>query len=376
MLFARTVTFVVAVVVVLVGAHGDVENKKCDGTDIVQWTGGSFEWPCAATKSMFYNNGRFISKNVLATRVAISKDDAILALPRYKSGVPVTLAKVSLKDKNCQASLSPFPCWSLQEEGVHTALQNVVDIYLDPQDILWVLDTGVIKSLEQPERKCPAKVVAINVKSGKVVKYVDLSGLTSSSSRLQYVVADYNPDGRVFIYVSDAAARAILVYDVTSGRGYRVVLPPAVTMSCDRRDVLYLALLRHNDGTTCLLFTYLGSSRLFTIRTDHLRSGNAHGKINDRGPKPKKMVILGTDNGSALFFRYEGEGEVYRWDCVTPFVPANFQPVYKSPRDECCLATHIVPDYKRGRMRVLESNFADYMQGTVGCGATHALVPM
>jgi hypothetical protein len=184
-------------------------------------------------------------------------------------------------------------------------------------------------------------------------------------------VADYNPDGRVFIYVSDAATRAILVYDVTSGRGYRVVLPQAVTMSCDRRDVLYLALVRHNDGSTCLIFTYLGSSRVFTIRTDHLRSGNAHGKIHDLGVKPKKLIILGTDNGSALFFRYEGESEVYRWDSVTPFVAANFQSVYKST--ECSLATHIVPDYKRDRMRVLESNFPDYMQGTVGCGVNHAL---
>jgi hypothetical protein len=371
MLFARAVTFVVAVVV-LVGA--EETEKKCDPN--VQWTGGSFEWPCPATKSMFKNSGRYISKNVLATRVAIYKDDAILALPRFKSGVPVTLAKVSLKDRNCQASLLAFPCWSLQEEGTCSALQNVVDIFLDPQDVLWMLDTGVVNSLDQPQRKCPPKVVAMNIKTGKIVKTIDLSGLTSASSRLQYVVADYNSDGSVFIYVSDAATRSILVYNVTAGRGYRVVLPPAVSLNCDRRDVLYLALTRHHDGNTCLLFTYLGSSRLFSVRTDHLRSGNAHGKILDRGPKPKKIIILGTDNGSAVFFRYEGESEVYRWDCVTPFLPDNFQPVYKSPLNECALATHIVPDYKRGRMRVLESNFPDYMQGTVGCGANQALVLM
>lgn len=87
---------------------------------------------------------------------------------RFKPGVPATLARVSLKDKNCQANLLAFPCWSLQEEGKCSALQNVVDIFLDPQDILWVLDTGVINSLEQPERKCPPKVVALNIKTGKV----------------------------------------------------------------------------------------------------------------------------------------------------------------------------------------------------------------
>ena len=81
MLFARAVTFVVAVVAV-VGADEPIIEKKCDKN--ILWTGGTFEWPCMATKSIFKNNGRYISKNILATRVAIYKDDAILALPRYE----------------------------------------------------------------------------------------------------------------------------------------------------------------------------------------------------------------------------------------------------------------------------------------------------
>ncbi|XP_054013478.1 protein yellow [Hylaeus anthracinus] len=337
----------------------------------VKWTGGSFEWPCSATKNMFKSSGRYISKNVIATRAAIYNDDAIVALPRYRPGVPATLAKVSLIDKGCQAGLLPFPCWSVQEEGTCSALQNVVDLYLDPQNILWVLDTGVVNTLEEPERKCPPKVLAFNVYTGKLVKTVDLSGLTSPTSRLQYLVSDYSRDGRVFVYVSDAATRAILVYDVTSGRGYRVVLPQAITVGCTRRDVLYLALLRRSDGSTCLVFTYLSGSRMFSIRTVHLRNGSANGKVHDLGVKPRKMILLGTDNGSALFFRYEGEADIYRWDAATAFDSRNFQMVYTSP--ECTLATHVVADYRRGRMRVLESNFPDFMHGTVGCGANQAL---
>ncbi|XP_076622237.1 L-dopachrome tautomerase yellow-g2 [Colletes latitarsis] len=345
-----------------------------DHTFSVKWTGGSFEWPCTATKNMFKNSGRYISKNVIASRAAISKDDAIVALPRFKSGVPATLAKVSLKDNSCEANLVPYPCWSVQEEGTCSALQNAVDLYLDPQNILWVLDTGVVNTLEEPVRKCPPKVVALNVNTGKLVKTVELTGLTSPTSRLQYVVSDYSPDGRVFIYVSDAATRAILVYDVTSGRGYRVVLPQAVAAGCTRRDVLYLGLLRRSDGSTCLVFTYLSGSRLFSIRTEHLRNGSANGRVHDLGQKQRKMVLLGTDNGSALFFRYEGEADVYRWDASTSFDSRNFQLVYTS--QECSLATHVLADYKRNRMRVLESNFPDYMQGTVGCGANQALTIM
>lgn len=78
MLLIRAVTFIVAVA--LVGAN-DVQQKEERN---IQWTGGAFEWPCLMTKNMFKNSGRYISKNILATRAAIYKDDAFLALPRYK----------------------------------------------------------------------------------------------------------------------------------------------------------------------------------------------------------------------------------------------------------------------------------------------------
>lgn len=49
----------------------------------VQWTAGSFQWPCPTTKNMFKSSGRYVPKNVIATRAAIFNDDAIVALPRY-----------------------------------------------------------------------------------------------------------------------------------------------------------------------------------------------------------------------------------------------------------------------------------------------------
>lgn len=58
-------------------------------------------------------------------------------------------------------------------------MQNAVDLYLDPQNILWVLDTGVVNTLEEPIRKCPPKVLAFNVETGKVsvfsniLKYIE-----------------------------------------------------------------------------------------------------------------------------------------------------------------------------------------------------------
>lgn len=99
---------------------------------LLQWLGGSFAWPCPSTKAIYKSSGRFVPKNVIATRAQILKDEVFVALPRFKPGVPVTLGKTSLK-KGCAATFSPFPCWSMQEEGNCQALQSVVDIFLDRQ---------------------------------------------------------------------------------------------------------------------------------------------------------------------------------------------------------------------------------------------------
>ncbi|XP_054013477.1 major royal jelly protein 1 [Hylaeus anthracinus] len=340
----------------------------------VTLSGQTLDWPCQSTKNIYETSGRYIAKNVIATRAQVYQDQVILAMPRYKPGVPFTLGSVSLKAKDCSPKVAPFPCWAIQEEGNCQALQSAVDIVLDMQDILWVLDIGIVNTLEQPVRRCPPKVVGVNAKTGKVVKVIDLSHLVDASSRLQYMAVDYAEDGQVYVYVSDAATRAIIVYNVTADSGYRVVLPRAVTSGAEKRDALYLALIRKSCGTGVLYFTYLGSNRIFAIRAANLRAGNANGSVAEVGAKKSKIVFLGTDNGAAIFFRMKGEGDVYMWNTETAFVQDNFQLVQKG--SDCRLPTGVIPGYKR-LMWVIESNFQDYIQNAVSCsGASVSLHPL
>ncbi|GJQ85721.1 putative major royal jelly protein, partial [Trypoxylus dichotomus] len=316
-------TFLV-IVFGVVGAYA-----ACDRTDLmlrpIEWTGGPFEWQCGATKELYANSGKYIGKHCLATRCQIYKDECILALPRYKAGCPVTLAKVSLKPHSCEATLVPFPCWTAQEEGNPEGLVSVVDIFIDCHEILWALDCGVVHTLETPI-------------------YQDWS----------YKPLDYNTWS--------------LNIPKTANRTFTVVLPKAVLVGpCCKRDVLYIALVQKGCGNNFLIFSYLSSNHVFSIRTDYLRTGSTAGRIVDLGHKPHKIVILGTDLGSCIFFRYEGCPEVYRWDTNTPFIEQNFVAVHTSPN--CLLATCVCADLKRQRVRLLESNFPDYIQCTVGCGA-------
>lgn len=164
-----------------------------------QLSGSSLDWPCQSTKNIYVQSGRYTPKNVIMTRAQIYRDEAYVTLPRLKPGVPFTLGKISMKRGQCVTNVAPYPCWSLQEEGNCQALQSAVDIYLDPNDILWVLDVGLVNTLEQPVRRCPPKVVGINVKTGRVVQSIDLSSLVVSSSRLQHLVVEYDETGHCFM---------------------------------------------------------------------------------------------------------------------------------------------------------------------------------
>lgn len=167
-----------------------------------------------------------------------------------------------------------------------------------------------------------------------------------------------------------------MVHDVTENKSYRIVLPVAVKDGSSKNDVLYMVLIRKPNGTNILYFTYLGSPRLFSIKTEHLRKGRGSGSVVDVGPKPNNqpIVLLGTDNGASLFLRYKGLSDIYLWNTETCFKSSNFLEVQKG--GECRLSTQVMPGEKR-YMWTIESNFHHFISNTVGCtGASVVIHPV
>lgn len=159
---------------------------------------------------------------------------------------------------------------------------------------------------QRTKQRVSIRKMNLGLDISQVVKVIDLSALVDPLSRLQYLAVDYAKDGQVYVYVTDAASKSIIVYNLTADKGYRVVLPSAVTAGVERRDVLYLTLVKKSCGTSILYFTYLGSNKLFAIKAENLRKGYTQGAVVDVGPKRNKIVLLGTDNGCAIFFRVKG----------------------------------------------------------------------
>jgi len=45
--------------------------------------------------------------------------------------------------------MTPYCCLSVQEQGKSGEVQNAVDLYLDEQEVLRVLDTGFVQTLDK-----------------------------------------------------------------------------------------------------------------------------------------------------------------------------------------------------------------------------------
>jgi len=76
--------------------------------------------------------------------------------------------------------MMPYPCLSVQEQGKSGEVQNAVDLYLDAHEVLWVLDTGVVQTLDndaEPLRTGPPTVWAFDLNTRKVIVFCRFTNL-------------------------------------------------------------------------------------------------------------------------------------------------------------------------------------------------------
>ncbi|XP_077301083.1 major royal jelly protein 1-like [Arctopsyche grandis] len=348
-------------------------DNLCPETTALTWEGGPINFPSNSIEKLSSATGQYISKNIVATKAAFHLDKIILLTSRFKRGNPCSLVIYDKLMKLGEPVFDPYPSLEDHEEGNCAAIQNAVDFYKDHLGFLWVLDSGVVNNLMSPSTLCPPKVVCISLLTGKILKTLDISSLADENSRLQHIVVDYDILGKVHLYISDAASHAILVYDIEKDVGYRAVLPECVTNTVEPFDTLYLAITKCLLGKSTLYLTYLNSPNIFSIKTDYLKKGKQRGKIIDVGSKVAPMVFLGVDKHE-LYFRYRNEPEIYRWNTHEEFCPETLRSVFVS--EDGFLPTSVALDVLKGKMKVIQSNFQDYLGDTCGVGVIHQIVDM
>lgn len=166
----------------------------------------------------------------------------------------------------------------------------------------------------------------------QIVQAIDLSRATTAASCLQSIVVDHSWATGPLVYVSDAGLGNVIVYNVNYDRSFKVHVPVG---KCGRRDVMHMALAQVDVVDTTagggparhrrLYVTYLSSCDMLYVpvhAVDECTSGLPAITI---GRKPCKMIVLGSDRASLVFFRTAESTEILSWNVNTQFCRANFR---------------------------------------------------
>ncbi|KAF0755571.1 Uncharacterized protein FWK35_00031531, partial [Aphis craccivora] len=305
-------------------------------------SGAHLEWTGPGDRLRATESGEYVARNVAPARMAMRHDGVIyLAMPRLRRGVPFTLGAVEYDPclSTIEPPVSPYPCAAAhRDSGTGTGnwtVVNVVDVHLDDGGVLWALDVGKVNLLENGATRVvrPPMVFAFDTDTDEIVRAIDLSRATTEDSCLQSIVVDHSSTAGQFVYVSDAGLGNVIVYNVDCDSSFKVHVPVG---PCGQRDVMYMAPvladvldMAAGRGTARyrrLYVTYLSSCDMIYVPVHVVDGSTVNLPTVNVGRKPCKMIVLGTDGGSVIYFRTDGDTrEILSWDVNKLFRHENFR---------------------------------------------------
>ncbi|XP_063230614.1 protein yellow-like [Bacillus rossius redtenbacheri] len=192
---------------------------------VSQWPFLQFDVPADFPK------GSYVPENNVFTGLEVGWGRVFLSLPRLRTGVAATVATISRSDLRGQLGSAPtlqaYPSWTWHRaEANCSGLISVYRVRADRCDRLWVLDSGVMTSLEDYRPVCPPKLLAFDMRTDRLLRSYEFPRSTlRPHSLLTNLVIDPQSGGscdNAFIYISDTASPGILVYDMQRDQTWRV----------------------------------------------------------------------------------------------------------------------------------------------------------
>ncbi|XP_066258336.1 dopaminechrome tautomerase [Euwallacea similis] len=253
-----------------------------------QWSLLQFEPPPS------FGRVDFRLENTIFTGLEVTPDRIFLAMPRLRAGNPATLATIPRHTPSGSSpQLKPYPDWSFHGAGLgldnSTVCAGLVSVYrirMDSCGRLWVLDSGVMTSIDDFQRICNPKLVVFDLKTDRPIRTVEFPReVLRPASLLANLIIDESVQGScdsAFLYLADTAAPSIIVYDALRDRTWRVTHP---SMFPDPNFATYsiqgesftlpdgVVGLAHSPKLATLFYQPLATDRIFSIPTATLTKG-------------------------------------------------------------------------------------------------------
>lgn len=315
---------------------------------IKEWNFINYTWLDYQNQS----EGEYIPQNNLIAGINFYNGYYYLAIPRMKTGIPVTLARINSANPRPAPLLEPFPSWEFNELGNCEVLQNVQNVAMDAQGKMWIIDGGRTGTLtETPDATCSPKIVIYDLKQKKVLlKYVFPEEVANKSVSFLYDIVVDNLDGG-YAYITDNSRvdPGLIVFSLQQNSSWKI--RDSKTMRADPSAVVFrinneviktpiniagIALgpkTNINEQNITLnedrqvFYSPISSLHLYSVSTSYLKNKNlSEGEdgmfsqyVKDLGIKAAQCDGMTMDNKGILYYGLLSVTSIARWDSSTPF---------------------------------------------------------
>ncbi|XP_058808630.1 protein yellow-like isoform X2 [Phymastichus coffea] len=297
-------------------------------------------------KSLIYS-GSFVPENNLPLGLEIWKDKIFISLPRWKKGIPATLATISTGSLDRSPKLKPYPDWRWHHLGNCQGLTSVFRMQIDECDRLWVLDSGKIDITSDPKQICPPTIFIFDLYTDQLIKAYQLPpDQIKEDSLYSNIVVDIrnNQCDRAVAYAADVWRFGLIVYDLFNDSSFRVqhhfFFPDPLASRFNLHglefhwtDGLFGLALTPVDVNyeKTMFFHPMSSFREFAVPLSAIRdkrtADNSADKFVPVGkPRAKDYGHSSgstIDKNGVMFFNMVTRDSVWCWDTRKEYVPQN-----------------------------------------------------
>lgn len=352
------------------------------GFEVVhEWQFLNYTWPTLLTYKYAYNNFQYIPENNAPTGLKIYGGKIFLSIPRFRPGIPVTLAYVSMIDEGTRSNepLKPYPNWELNINKDCKALQSVQSMEIDKQGYMWVIDGVRINSLI----KCPAKLLILDLKNrGRMVhRYIFPEEIAlSSGGFLNDIVLDDVGGGYAYITDNSAIDPGLIVYSLKKDRSWKLkdsrmfaelqaadfLVNGIPTTSLSPIDGIALS-PSGPDKEKQLFFSALTGYNLYAIRTSILKNESMsqgdqwRRNVITIGQKEAQSDGLMIDSSGNLYYTLLPLNGIGRWNIKQPIATSEI--IYRN--DQMMIWPDTFAMDEEGYLYVISNNINQFIDPKV-----------
>ncbi|KAJ9584749.1 hypothetical protein L9F63_020899 [Diploptera punctata] len=315
------------------------------GLDVV------FEWK-QLQFDLVVDRRNHVPENNVPVGLEVWKDKLFITVPRWKPGVPVSLAYVNIKEagKNMSPVLKPYPnseAHDLRGDNM-TRLVSPFRVRADSCDRLWVLDTGLIDILGQVEHVGPNQLLVYDLNTDKLLRRYEIPHrFLKNETFFANIAVDVKANNceQTFAYLADLGTNSLVVYRWETSRAWQVRHhyfhndPMAGDynvsgLNFQWTDGLFgLALSGEHAGYRTLYFHPFSSYSEFSVSTKVLQNEtlwfNHTGEtyhlfehLGTRGPHSQSCASFLDEKTGVLFYTQVARNSVGCWNSRLPYNPA------------------------------------------------------